>query len=57
MTKRDFIMQYVLNRARAVPVDLDGQQVVQIAALAWDELQRVAPTPTFPPSIKPPHGI
>lgn len=57
MTKREFIMQYVLNRARAVPVGLDGQQAVEIAVLAWEELQKVAPEPTFPPSVKPPHGI
>ena len=54
MTKREFIMQYVLNRASAVPTNLDGPEVVQTAAMAWDELQKVAPDPktTFPPTTK-----
>jgi hypothetical protein len=54
MTKREFIMQYALNRAignRAIGHvgGLHGPAAVIEGAKAWDELEKQAPEPKFPP--------
>lgn len=51
MNKRDFILQYVMNRALAVEGILIPRDSVQAAAAAWDELQRVAPATGRNPPI------
>ena len=43
MTKREFIMQYILNRALGNSSGLDGPGGVREGAKAWDELEKVAP--------------
>lgn len=49
MTKREFIMQYVLNRALAHRGGLGGVDAIHEGLKAWEELEKVAPKPTtFP---------
>lgn len=43
MTKREFIMQYVLNRALGNKGGLTGEVAVSEGAKAWEELEKVAP--------------
>lgn len=50
MNKREFIIQFVLNRASAGGVSTDGIHWVSQAEKAWEELNAVAPKPTFPPT-------
>lgn len=57
MTKRDFIMQYALNRALGNKGGLDGAIAIREGLRAWEELEKVAPKPTFPPLSKPTHGV
>lgn len=47
MTKREFIMQFVLNRATA-DRQTDAPFWVDQADKAWQALERVAPTPLAP---------
>ena len=42
MTKRDFIVQYVLNRSLTNTRGLDGQSVTCEAERAWDEIERIS---------------
>ena len=49
MDKRDFIMQYVLNRASASSNGLDGAWATREGAKAWDQIEALAPVPSFPP--------
>lgn len=51
MTKREFIIQYVMNRALGNTGGLDPKGAAQSAAQAWDEINRLAPIATFPPVI------
>jgi hypothetical protein len=48
MTKREFIMQFVLNRAHA-DRQTDAPFWVNQANAAWDKLNELAPEPKFPP--------
>ena len=43
MDKRDFIMQYVLNRASASSNGLDGAWATREGAKAWDQIEALAP--------------
>lgn len=43
MTKREFIMQYALNRALGNKGGLGGQSAVREGLCAWEELEKVAP--------------
>lgn len=52
MTKRDFIIQFVLNRASAGHITTDGVQWVMSAEKAWELIQESAPSNSFPPGRK-----
>ena len=53
MTKREFIIQFVLNRASAGNVKTDGIYWVSQAEKAWNELNLIAPKPSWPPKAFP----
>lgn len=53
MSKREFIIQFVLNRASAGGVATDGVYWVKQAENAWSELNKIAPKPSWPPSKVP----
>jgi hypothetical protein len=41
MTKEEFVIQYVLNRARSKTGDLSGEGVVKEALIAWKEIEKI----------------
>lgn len=52
MNKREFIIQYVLNRSLALAgAGLDGESASIAAARAWDRIEALAPVPK--PSLPP----
>lgn len=59
MTKRDFIMQYALNRALGNKGGLDGAIAIREGLRAWEELERVAPKVEVlpPPPLAPPERL
>jgi nickel-dependent lactate racemase len=48
MTKREFILQYVLNRSQTVINGFDGEGSAKAADRAWKMIETLAPQP--PPS-------
>lgn len=49
MTKREFIVQYVMNRALGNRGGLDPVGAAESAARTWDKINELAPNPHFPP--------
>lgn len=43
MTKREFMIQYVLNRAMAVTSSLGGSDAAETAEEAWETINELAP--------------
>lgn len=43
MNKREFIMQYVLNRALGNRGGLDGPTAAREGAKAWEEINKLSP--------------
>lgn len=48
MTKREFVMQFVLNRA-ASATSTAGEYWVSEAIRTWNKIQETAPESRFPP--------
>lgn len=49
MTKREFVMQFVLNRAAGAATNTAGVFWVEEAIRTWNKIQEIAPEPRFPP--------
>ena len=43
MNKREFIVQYIMNRTVACTGDLIGEQEVQRALNAWNKIEEICP--------------
>lgn len=48
MTKREFIIQYVLNRSRTVVAGFDGEASAKAAHQAWKMIEAFTPQPEAP---------
>lgn len=46
MTKREFIIQYVLNRSQTVTDGFDGETSAKAADRAWKMIETVSPLPS-----------
>ena len=57
MTKREFIMQFVLNRAKAGGISTDGVFWVIDAVRAWDQLEKATALPSWPPHNQSPTNV
>lgn len=53
MNKREFIQQYVLNRALGNTGGLDGPYAAREGARAWDEIEKLAPAASAIPKGPP----
>jgi hypothetical protein len=50
MTKREFIIQYVLNRSQTVIAGFDGEASAKAAHQAWKMIEALSPQPGSSPS-------
>ena len=57
MSKREFIMQFVLNRAKAGGISTDGVFWVIDAVRAWDQLEKATALPSWPPHNQSPTNV
>jgi hypothetical protein len=50
MTKREFIIQYVLNRSQTLIAGFDGEASAKAAHQAWKMIEALSPQPGSSPS-------
>lgn len=48
MTKREFIIHYVLNRSQTVIAGFDGEASAKAANQAWKMIEALSPQPETP---------